>query len=170
MPEITRNEFHSLYENHSRELGGFVRQRVGNGEAADIVQDIYLRAMQYADPGALENPRAYLYRVAANVSADRGVAIKAHNERIEHEVDPDELHATTENPETLTDARQRLALCLAALDELPADYRDVFLLHRIDGLTQAEISATLSIPKRSVERYIAKTLEHCIKRLGQENI
>jgi RNA polymerase sigma factor (sigma-70 family) len=170
MSQTADNKLHFLYESHSRELVAFVRQRVGSTDASDVVQDTYLRVLQYANQDALENPRAYLYRVASNVSADQGVAIKERNERIDQDVDPDELHATTENPETITDARQRLMRCLAAMDELPAEYRHVFLLHRIDGLTQGEISDSLNIPKRTVERYIAKTLEHCLKRLAQENI
>lgn len=159
----------NLYLLHSGELHAFVRQRVGGDEAADIVQDTYLRVLQYADQSALENPRAYLYRVAANVATDRGVALKARNDRIEHEVDLDSLVSATPGPEVTLDACQRMRRCLTALDELPAVYRHVFLLHRIDGLTQDEIADTLGIPKRTVERYIAKALEHCLKRLAQEN-
>ncbi len=160
----------NLYLLHSGELNAFARQRVGGEEAADVVQDTYLRVLQYAGQSALENPRAYLYRVAANVATDRGVAQKKSNERFEHEVDPDSLDSAAPGPEATLDSRQRLQHCLAALDELPAVYRHVFLLHRIDGLTQGEIADALGIPKRTVERYIAKTLEYCIGRTGQENI
>jgi len=90
----------------------------------------------------LKNPRAYLYRVAANVATDCGVAQKNH-ERFEPEVDPDAFDSEAPGPEATLDSRQRLLQCLAALDELPAVCRHVFLLHRIDGLTQSEISDTL---------------------------
>lgn len=159
----------NLYLQHASELRAFARQRVGGEDAADVVQDTYLRVLQYADQSALENPRAYLYRVAANVAADRGVAQKQCSERLEFEIDLDSLDSATPSPEATIDSRQRLQHCLAALDELPAVYRHVFLLHRIDGLTQGEIADTLGIPKRTVERYIAKALEHCLERLAQEN-
>lgn len=170
MPQADKNNLHVLYENHARELGNFARQRVGGDEAADVVHDTYLRVLQYANQDVLENPRAYLYRVATNVATDRGVALKAHNDRIEHEVDMDSLDSSIPAPEAAIDARQRLQRCLAALDELPAIYRHVFLLHRIDGITQGEIASALDIPKRTVERYIANALEHCLKRLAQENV
>lgn len=160
----------NLYLLHSGELHAFARQRVGGEEAADVVQDAYLRVLQYADQGTLENPRAYLYRVTANVATDRGVAQKKCNDRLEHEIDLDTLNSETPGPEATIDSRQRLQRCLGALDELPPVYRHVFLLHRIDALTQGEIADALGIPKRTVERYIAKTLEHCLERLGQGNV
>lgn len=160
----------NLYLLHSGELRAFARQRVGKDEAADVVQDTYLRVLQYADQSALENPRAYLYRVAANVATDRGVTQKKCNERLEPEVELDSLDSAMPGPEATIDSRQRLQRCLVALDDLPAVYRHVFLLHRIDGLTQGEITDALGIPKRTVERYIAKTLEHCLERLGQGNV
>lgn len=169
MPQARKINLHVLYESHARELRAFAQRRVGRDEAEDVVHDTYLRVLQYGgDKGELENPRAYLYRVAANVATDRGAALKASNGRIEPEVDPDSLDSPAPGPEAVIGARRRLERCLAALDELPAVYRHVFLLHRIDGLTQSQIAGTLDIPKRTVERYVAKALEHCLKRLAPE--
>lgn len=170
MPQAKKINLHALYENHAHELGIFVRRRVGSEEeAADVVQDTYLRLLQYAGGGVLENPRAYLYRVAANVATDRGTALKTRNDRFEPGVDLDALDSAAPGLDVIVDARQRLQRCLAALDALPAVYRHVFLLHRIDGLSHGEIASALDIPKRTVERYVARALEHCLKRLGREN-
>lgn len=157
---------HVLYAEHSRELGSFARRRVGAEDAADVVQDTYLRVLQYADQCELENPRAYLYRVAANVSSDRGVALQKAHERIDTEAEPDMQQSGFPGLDAQLDARRKLQRCVSALENLPSIYRHVFLLHRIDGMTQAEISAALDIPRRTVERYIAKALEHCLKRAG----
>lgn len=161
--------FQLLYKKYACELWAFAQRRVGRDEAADVVQDTYLRVLQYGDKVELENPRAYLYRVAANVATDRGVALKACNDRTETEIDLDMLDSPAPTTETIIADRRRLHSCLAALDELPGVYRHIFLLHRIDGLTQSEIAETLGIPKRTVERYIAKALEHCLKRLAPES-
>lgn len=168
MPQARKINLHVLYESHARELRAFAQRRVGRDEAADVVHDTYLRVLQYAGRGGLENPRAYLFRVAANVATDRGAALKACNDRTESEVDLDSLDSPVPGSEAIIGARRRLESCLAALDELPAVYRHVFLLHRIDGLTQSEIAGALDIPKRTVERYVAKALEHCLKRLAPE--
>ncbi len=168
-PEVSGGiNLHSLYKNYARELWAFVQRRVGRDDAADVVQDTYLRVLQYGDQRRLENPRAYLYRVAANVATDHGIALKAGNERMEPEVDFDALAVPSPETEAVIAARHDLQRCLAALDELPPLYRHVFLLNRVDGMTQGEISESLDIPKRTVERYIAKALEHCLARVAPE--
>lgn len=167
MPQSRKSDLHVLYERHSRELTAFARQRVGADEAADTVQETYLRVLQYSSLDALENPRAYLYRIAANTATDQGIAATARANRIEFEIEPDALHSPCPGPEDIADSRQRLALCLAAMEELPPVYRHVFLLHRVDGLTQSEVADALNIPRRTVERYIAKTLAHCVASLDR---
>lgn len=167
MPQAQESTLLALYKSYSKELHSFARRRVGDDEAADVVQDTYLRALRYVDHATLENPRAYLYRVAANAATDRGLATKARTERIEAQVDPDDLHTPRPGPEAVAESRQQLLQCVAALDELPAVCRHAFLLHRIDGLSQGEVAKALNIPKRTVERYIANALAHCLARLGR---
>jgi RNA polymerase sigma factor (sigma-70 family) len=164
MPDCAVHKIHSLYETHARELEAFARQRVGCDDARDVVHDAYLRVLNYADDATIENPRAYLYRVTTNVANDHGARARLRTEWIEPEADPDDLHSPLPDPESATISRHALQRCLAALEELPDVYRHVFLLHRVDGVGQGEIAAALGIPKRTVERYIAKALVHCLAR------
>ena len=154
-----------LYKAHARELEAFARRRVGNDEARDVVHDAYLRVMNYSADAAIENPRAYLYRVTANVANDLGMRLKASLESTEPDIEPDTLVSLAPGPEATVTARNSLRQCLAALEELPETYRHVFLLHRVDGMGQGEIASALGIPKRTVERYIAKALALCLQRV-----
>lgn len=165
MPDCAVRKLHLLYETHARELEAFARQRIGGDEARDAVHDAYLRVLDYAGDAAIENPRAYLYRVTANVANDHGARAKQRTEWIESEAEPDDLHSPLPDPESATISRDSLRRCLAALEKLPDVYRHVFLLHRVDGVGQGDIAAALGIPKRTVERYIAKTLAHCLARV-----
>lgn len=165
MPKGTNN-LHLLYIRYAGELTAFASRRVGIAEADDVVQETYLRVMKYAEQTELENPRAYLFRIAANVSSDHGNLVTADRDRFDAAVDPDTFSSELPDHEADWDAARRLRLCLAALERLPAIYRHVFLLHRIDGMTQGEIAEALDIPKRTVERYIAKALERCLKVQG----
>src|ERR1700730_15554026 len=56
-----------LYQGHATELNGFARRRVGRQEAEDVVQDTYLHLLQRGTAATLEPPRAYLFRIAANL-------------------------------------------------------------------------------------------------------
>ncbi len=154
-----------LYEAHARELEAFARRRVGNDEARDVVHEAYLRVMNYSADAAIENPRAYLYRVTANVANDLGSRLNADLKSTEPDVELDTLVSLAPSPEATVAARNSLRRCMAALEELPETYRHVFLLHRVDGMGQSEIAFALGIPKRTVERYIAKALVHCLKRV-----
>lgn len=166
MSDSAVRKLHFLYDAHARELEVFARQRVGGDEARDVVHDAYLRLMDYAGEASIENPRAYLYRITANVASDRGSKTKSQTECIEPEADPDDLHSPLPGPEETAISRHTLQHCLGALEELPEIYRHVFLLHRVDGIGQGEIAAALGIPKRTVERYVAKALAHCLKRVS----
>lgn len=165
MANCSANKIHVLYETCSKELESFARQRVGRETARDVVHDAYLRLVAYANPDTLDNPRAYLYRVTGNVANDHGAKIARRGEWIEPGADPDLAECPNPGPERQAEIRDTLNRCLVALDELPEIYRHVFLLHRVDGMTQGDIAVALDIPKRTVERYIAKTLAHCLKRL-----
>jgi RNA polymerase sigma factor (sigma-70 family) len=162
---LTNDAVRILYVSHASELDAFARQRVGANDSRDVVHDAYLRLINYAGETTLENPRAYLYRVTANAAYDHGARTRAHAEWTDPDVDPDTLHATSPGPEAAANARNTLQLCLAALAELPEIYRHVFLLHRVDGMAQGDVAAALGIPKRTVERYIAKALAHCLERV-----
>lgn len=162
---MTNDAVRILYENHASELDSFARQRVGQDESRDVVHDAYLRLMNYADEATLENPRAYLYRVTANAANDHGSRTKARLEWTDADVDLDALHSPNPGPDASAAASNTLQSCLAALAELPEIYRHVFLLHRVDGMAQGDVAKALGIPKRTVERYIAKALAHCLERV-----
>lgn len=60
-------------------------------------------------------------------------------------------------PCTTDETTKRIA---AALGRLPARRREIFLLHRLDGLDYAEIARRLGIGAEEVERHIAAALLH----------
>lgn len=162
---MSSNNLKHLYENHAAELEAFARRRVGEHDSQDVVHDAYLRLINYGEAAPIGNPRAYLYRITANVANDHGAKAKARGEWADHDVEPDTLHSPTPGPETSLVVRNTLQRCLTALDELPEIYRHVFLLHRVDGMAQGDVALALGIPKRTVERYIAKALAHCLDSL-----
>ena len=154
-----------LYRRYAGELTAFAGRRVGRDESGDAVHDAYLRLVSYGDTDALENPRAYLYRVTANVANDYGSRSHHRVEHIDVQSEGFDLVDEAPGPADQIEQRDMLERCARALGELPEIYGHVLLLNRIDGMTQAEIATALGIPKRTVERYIAKALAHCLGQL-----
>ncbi|MBX8814512.1 RNA polymerase sigma factor, partial [Ochrobactrum sp. MR34] len=50
---------------------------------------------------------------------------------------------------------------------LPPRQRDVFLMHKFDGLSHTEIAQKLGITRSGVEKLIMKALAHCREHLGK---
>lgn len=161
----SKHSLHTLYLAYARELTAFARRRVGHDESRDVVHDAYVRLVTYGEPELLDNPRAYLYRVASNVANDYGKRSAQRDALSEQAVATAPSARVEPSAEDRVEHGRTLRRCLAALDELPEVYRHVFLLHRVDGMPQAEIAASLGIPRRTVERYIAKALAHCLKAI-----
>ncbi len=72
-------------------------------------------------------------------------------------------------PERIAMARQQLQLVYAALEELPVDCRNAFIMQSIEGLTQAQIAARLGVSQVKVYRLLIKAMSHCQLRLNAQN-
>lgn len=149
-----------LFRSHNKELLYFANQRAGE-IAEDIVQESFVRLLQHPEPEAIQNHRAYLYKLTANTLIDhqRKLAVR---ERYHADIeDFDSLPAATPGLETALHYRQILQGVLNALDKLPPLQRSIFLLHRFDGLTYAQIGKLLKLSRSNVERQFYAALEHC---------
>jgi RNA polymerase sigma factor (sigma-70 family) len=154
-----------LYETHARELHGFARRRVGRQEAEDVVQEAYLHLLQKGAIAALDHPRAYLFRVAANLAVDAArkarTRLRYADDEIEYLFFTSAAAGSVSAMERASEIR-RFEACLA---ELPVRCREIFCLNLIDGLTHAEIATRLGVSVRTVDRHIAKAMEHIRRKL-----
>ncbi|GAB3124007.1 RNA polymerase sigma factor [Novispirillum itersonii] len=155
-----------LLVRHYDDLTRRLTRRMGSpASAQDVVQDTFVRVSGLTTVPDLDNPRAYLYRVAGNIALDHlraeGRAARRHLPAETLEDHPSD-HPSAE---AVAEQRQRLARLNDAVNALPERCREVFLLHRIDGLSHAEIAARLGISRSAVEKHIIRALSHCRDRL-----
>lgn len=76
----------SLIEAHQAAIEGYVRRRVPEPEASDLLQQIWLRAIQYSEQlSSPESARAWLYSIARNAMTDASRA-KSRMQRAHAEV------------------------------------------------------------------------------------
>lgn len=146
-------------------LGRFFRARLGSsGEVEDLLQDLYLKIA--ALPASLEvkDPRAYLYRLAANLVMDRwrsGRRAAARDgawRQVSHNIGAVEDLDDAPSAEDVVAGRERFARLLATLSRLPSRTQSVFRLHKFDGLSYAEVAERLGISRSSVEKHMMDTL------------
>ncbi len=138
---------------HSLLVGLLSSRLADRVEAQDLAQEIYLRLLRVETLDLVENPRAYLYRVAVNVVGEW--RLRARQRKPHSSKELDEL-VSVEDLERSLEEQQTGEAVRRALEELPATLRQVLVLHCWDNMTYQQIADTLGISRRMVKRYVAK--------------
>lgn len=141
---------------HNAWLKRQVSARYTAEEADDLVQETFLRVSQYAADD-IRHPKAFLLRIAGNLARDWA----ARTER----------RRATESgvfdwrvSRHVGDIEQTLILKQIILG-LPEPLRDVFVMSRVGGLSNAQIAERLGISPKTVEWRMTKALAHCAAQL-----
>ncbi|MFS0827789.1 sigma-70 family RNA polymerase sigma factor [Pseudomonas phoenicis] len=152
-----------LYQRHRGQLLAFLTRRVRCRETArDLLQDVFVRLLHRERP-QVDNPQAYLYRIATNLSIDHARRVQVRG--VQDEQALDQLLTDT-GPERSVVASDTLAHLERLIEGLPSPTREVFLLARVEQLSYKDIAARLGIDPRAVERHLNKALKHCAAALG----
>ncbi len=146
----------------------FASKRVGATDAADLVQEAYLRFLQQKDRQDIQEPRAFLFRIVANLSIDRWRKEQIRNpgKPEPKRSDIDSLASHRPGPEASAQAILELEALLQALADVPEPDRHAFVLNKFEGLSQADIARKFGLPEKVIQRKIAGVIAHCAKRLG----
>ncbi|MEN7546826.1 RNA polymerase sigma factor [Rapidithrix thailandica] len=126
---------------HVRLFNFFVRLTGERDISHDLTQNLFWRLLKYRQSyHAGKTFKAWMYQIARNVFYDHHQAHKAtQNHRTTLEVLKDEVADTVEQ---MTQKEQEETLT-KALQKLPADYREVLVLHKFDGMKYDEIAEIL---------------------------
>lgn len=137
--------------------------------AEDVVQETWLRVSQLSKQPVVDHPRSYLFKMAANLAIDHLRSEKRRTRHISAKAVPENISSGMPLPDRVIDYQQRLAILRKAVEELPPRCREVFLLHKFEAFTHAEIADRLNISRNMVEKHIIRGLAHCRDRLRQVN-
>lgn len=137
-----------------RELHASAR-RSGEQDVEDVVQDALLRVVQASRTSDIEKPEHYLMRVVRRVAIDRRRARSRQPAMVRN---LDVLQDETGDPERGVIGVQRLARALAAVEAMPARRREAFFLHRVSGLSYAQIARRQGVHVKTIEKHISLAL------------
>ena len=133
-------------------LRRFIRRRiVDHDEAEDILQDVFEELVEaYRLPDSIEQVGAWLFRVARNRIVDRFRKSKEAPLPDADESDGDyqldlALPSPDAGPEAAYARARLLDMLRVALDELPANQREVFIAHELDGRSFKEMAAATGV-------------------------
>ncbi|WP_217352847.1 RNA polymerase sigma factor [Sphingomonas sp. ID1715] len=146
-----------LYRQEASRLRRILRRRVGNDEACDLVQESFLRLAgrcQSGDP--IENQTGYLRRIASNLLRNPS-RVAAENRRAATTEYDEQLHPGPD-PVGMFEARDLLERLDRSVAKLKPKTRDIFLAHRVEGLTYAQIAERTGLSVKGVEKQMSKAL------------
>ncbi|MFZ2724963.1 MAG: RNA polymerase sigma factor [Methylococcaceae bacterium] len=152
----------ALYAQHQRELVNHsARITCCRDTAEDITQESFIILFREAKKQPIENPRAFLFRVARNLACD----YLKHKKVVENYAQAHSDNDEAPSIEHLLAREERVDLVKTVICELPPRCRDTFMLHKLHQMSYAEIAQHKGISESGVEKHIMKGLRHCRRRL-----
>lgn len=129
-----------LFTAHREGIFRYLSRIVGNEDARELTQEVFLRVTRSGTPQTDEGGRrAWLFRIARNLALNHLRDDRRRGQAVETAADP-------ALPPT-----QTLALALReALDRLSPVDRDVFLMREVGGLSYGEISVACQLTPDAV--------------------
>jgi len=141
--------FERIYRTHVARIHSLTRRMLGSHEADEVTQDIFVRTWQKLGQFRGDSQfSTWLHRLAVNVVIERRRSFAIQRERMAD--DPAALDLVTVAP-----ARADLRVDFeAAIEQLPAGAREIFVLHDVEGYKHREIAAMLDITTGTSKRQL----------------
>src|SRR5213595_519959 len=141
-------------------------------DAQDVVQEAFLRAFKSFGGFHGSNGRAWLLTIVRNTSY---TLLKKNRAADLTTPFDEEIHVTgheSAGPVTILEHSENAELIKEAMDELPAEFREILALRHQEGLSYKEIGEILKVPTGTVmsrlARARAKLREYLEARIGKE--
>lgn len=147
---------------HYDELVGYISRRFGDrGFASEIVHEVCVQILEKPDREPARQPLALLRRISHNVAVDRCRSEDARRAWLDAIELPQELPSPEPDIVRALSAEQELERLSRAIAALPLKRRQVFVMHKIHGVTQTETAARLGISVKMVEKQLRLGLLAC---------
>lgn len=178
MPQDKNSFTLSAIKNYGKGLLSFIRRRVKNdADAEDILQDVWYQLSSVVNAAPIEQTGAWLYRVARNKITDK---YRKHTEwllddllKADGEDDDDIpdfgaiLLSETATPETEYVRNLFWEELFAALDELPAEQKQVFIWQELENKSFDQIAKETGVNVQTLVSRKRYAVLHLRKRLKQ---
>jgi len=138
--------FERVFMPHLDAAYGLARWLLRNDhDAEDAVQEAFLRAYKAFPRFRGGDGKAWLMTIVRNVCF---TMLKKSRDHGTDEPFDEEIHQAPAQTEAREAFRQKAnsETLQAALDKLPAEYREMIVLHDLEGLAYKEIAAVIGIP------------------------
>lgn len=169
--------FEVLLSRYERPIYNFVLRSVRDRDRAhDLVQDVFLKVVQRANQFKGDSKLStWLYTIARNLCIDhsRKMVFRRHRS-LDAPVREDEggtMLDRVEGKELGADrgtiSAELQTLIAGAVEDLPDDQREVFLMRQVQGLPFKEIAKVVGVPENTVKSRMRYALERLQEALSE---
>jgi RNA polymerase sigma-70 factor, ECF subfamily len=166
--------FTSTVAPHLRAAYGLARWLLGNDhDAEDAAQDAYMRAFRHFDGWNGTNARAWLLMIVRRccytlLARTRPAEVGVFDEETAHPEAPGQ----PDDPERAALRADDARLLNRAVAALPVEYREVFVLRELEGLSYREIADVAGIPIGTVMSRLSRAraeLQRSLRAKGEKS-
>ena len=155
--------FDQLYQRYREPLYRFLLRRGHQQvDAEEVFHDSWLRVMDHLDHFDDANFKAWLYRIARNLSTD-----------LMRRKQPSALEESTQQEQLLTFSTERtqegvdcMELIRKSVAALPVEQRDVFLLQHEAGLALQQIADLMAVGRETIKSRIRYAMQQLRKMMA----
>jgi RNA polymerase sigma-70 factor, ECF subfamily len=154
------------YEKHAKDLVRFCQSKTRNKqEAEDLMQETFLRTWKYLQAGKIvEDLRAFLYRVAENLTVD--------SSRRKREMSLDALQEQGFDPGHEPVERTRVTLDVESLINSVDRTQETRLLFMryVEGLRPVDIAQRMGLPANTVVVRLHRAMQRLTKKVMRQQL
>lgn len=134
-------------------LHGFIKD---NEQARDMAQDIFLSIWNNKEKLAeVKSFKAYIYKMAKNTVCNYYDHIIVNEKFVADQL----THSTeTEDTEEIIFANQLQDMIDVTVSQMPPQRKQIYIMSRVEGMSNTEIAEKLNINKRTVENHLTAAL------------
>lgn len=137
-------------------------------EAADLAQEAYARLLRYEGQFTGDELRRTLFRIASNLLTDRWRWSRLRSADTHLPIDDLSVESSEPRHDRRLAAEQQLARLEEVILAMPEKRRTVFILSRIQGLSNSEVAEHCRISIKTVEKHLSIALAECRAEVGDD--
>lgn len=160
-----KKKFKKIYDNNVESIYRFIFLKVSKREIAqDITSETFRKGWQaFKQNPDMDNPRAYLYRIARNAVIDHYRTKKQH-------MSPDDMQLEDEGKdlEEIADDKYRVRKIKEAMKNLKDDYQDIIIYRYLEEMDMSEIAELMDKSEGAVRVTIHRATKALKKELNKD--
>lgn len=166
-----RERFESLYSQYQREVWALAYARWMDGDSAlDVTQEVFLRLWKQLETGEpLENPRAWLLRVARNLAEDFAKSSFRRNGTQAPELFGS-IASNGMQPAEKMEREETFARVRQLLDDLPTADREILTLRYALEYDTPTIADMLGLAVTAVHMRLSRARQRLADKLSAEGV